>query len=226
MVSTISQQRLSNLNCILGLDCSRYQQNITWNLVKEAGVQFAFVKVTEGTAGHEDTLYNLRGRILDAQQNGIKVGYYHFARPGDVSNPEDDANAEAQNVLGHIGYLPVANLPLVLDIEAYASTIVWDNKVDHMNRFIKTFIQTLSEHNISVIIYSYKSFMDINATPQFGSYPLWIAAYINNPEVNLPVLPNGWSEWKIWQFTGQGQINGYSGNIDLDIMHKEYFDQF
>jgi lysozyme len=226
MVSTISQQRLNNLNCVLGIDCSKYQQNITWNQAKDAGIQFAFVKITEGTTYHEDSLYNVRARVLSAQQNGIKIGYYHFARPGDVNVPEDDANAEAQNVLGHIGYLPVTKLPLAFDVEAYASTVVWDNKIDHMNRFITTFIQTLKQHNISVIIYSYKSFLDTNASPNFGSYPLWIAAYLNNPEISLPVVPNGWNGWKIWQFTEQGQTNGYTGNIDLNIMHKDYFNQF
>jgi lysozyme len=226
MVSTISQQRLDNLGCVLGLDCSRYQKDITWSTAKAAGIQFAFIKITEGATGHEDNLYNVKARILSAQQNGVKVGYYHFARPGDVSVPEDDANAEAQNVLGHIGYLPVADLPLAFDVEAYASTVVWDNKIDHMNRFITTFIKAMSDHNINVIIYSYKSFLDTNASPNFGSYPLWIAAYLNNPEANLPVLPNGWTEWKIWQFTEKGQIGGYVGDIDLNIMHKDYFDSF
>ena len=226
MVTTITNKRLNELECVLGLDCSRYQQNITWNLARAAGIQFAFVKITEGQTGHEDNIYNIKARILSAQQNGVKVGYYHFGRPGDVSVPEDDANAEVQNVLAHIGFLPTADLPLAFDVEAYASNVVWDNKVDHMNRFINTFIQGLQAHNINVILYSYKSFMETNASPEFGENPLWIAAYLNNPELSLPTLPNGWTNWKIWQFTEQGQIGGYDGNIDLNIMKKDYFNQF
>jgi lysozyme len=226
MVATISQQRLQNLNCVLGLDCSKYQTDINWGLAKAAGIEFAFVKVTEGTTGHEDNLYNLKARVLSAQKNGVKVGYYHFARPGNVGVPEDDANEEAQNVLGHIAYLPKVEFPLAFDVEAYSSTVIWDNKVDHMNRFIKTFIEKLKEHNVDVLIYSYKSFLDTNSSPIFGTYPLWIAAYLNNPEGSLPVVPNGWTEWKIWQFTEKGQVNGYIGDIDLNIMHKDYFDTF
>jgi lysozyme len=226
MATTISQKRLNDLNCVLGLDCSRYQNNINWAMAKTAGIQFAFVKITEGTTGHEDNLYNVKNRVLSAQKNGIKIGYYHFARPGNVNIPEDDANEEAQNVLAHIGFLPISNLPLVLDIEAYSDTNIWDNKVDHMNRFIKTFINKLSQQHILVILYSYKSFIDTNTNPIFGTYPLWLAAYINNPEVNLPIIPNGWSEWKIWQFTEKGQIGGYTGDIDLNIMKKNYFDLF
>jgi lysozyme len=225
MVSTISQQRLDSLDCVLGLDCSKYQKDITWSLAKAAGVQFAFVKITEGTTGHEDNIYNVKARALDAKKNGIKIGYYHFARPGDVVSPEQDALNEVQNVLSHIGFLPVADLPLSLDIEAYANSAVWDNKVDHMNRFITTFIQGLQAQNVSVIIYSYKSFLDINTSSQFD-LPLWIAAYLNNPEISLPLIPNGWTEWKIWQFTEKGQIGGYTGDIDLNIMKKDYFNLF
>ena len=225
MVTTISQERLDNLNCVLGLDCSRYQKDITWSLAKAAGIQFAFVKITEGTTGHEDNIYNVKARVLDAQKNGVKIGYYHFARPGDVSIPEDDALNEVQNVLNHINLLPIADLPLSLDIEAYATSVIWNNKVDHMNRFVKMFVQKLNEQNIRVIIYSYKSFLDINTSLQFG-LPLWIAAYLNNPEISLPVLPLGWTEWKIWQFTEQGQINGYIGDINLSIMKKGYFNLF
>jgi lysozyme len=227
MVSTISKQRLESLQCVLGLDCSKYQKDITWSLAKAAGIQFAFIKATEGNAYSETNIYNLKARVLDAQKNNIKIGYYHFARPSDIANPEQDALNEIQNVLTHLELLPTPNLPLVLDIEAYAKSDVWaqTDKVDHMNRFITTFIQKMDEKNIKVILYSYKSFLDINTSSQFG-LPLWIAAYLNNPEISLPLIPNDWTEWKIWQFTEQGQINGYNGNIDLDIMKKDYFNQF
>ena len=226
MVTTISKQRLDSLNCVLGLDCSKYQKDITWSVAKAAGIAFAFIKITEGSSGHEDNLYNVKARVLDAQKNGVKVGYYHFARPGNVNLPEDDANEEVQNVLSHISFLPTVTLPLVFDIEAYSDQDIWDNKVDHMNRFITTFIQKLNEKNIRIILYSYKSFLDTNSTPMFGTNPLWIAAYLNNPEISLPLIPNGWTEWKIWQFTEKGQISGYTGDIDLNIMKKDYFNLF
>ena len=226
MVTTLSKQRLEKLNCVLGLDCSRYQANIDWSKAKAAGIDFTFIKITEGTTGHEDNLYNLKNRVLSAQKNSVKVGYYHFARPGNINIPEDDAKEEVQNVLSHIGFLPVANLPLVLDIESYSTENIWDDKLDHMNRFIKTFIQKLQEHNIEVIIYSYKSFLDTNASSIYGIYPLWIAAYLKNPEASLPVVPNGWTKWQIWQFTEKGQVDGYVGDIDLNIMKKDYLDKY
>jgi lysozyme len=220
---TISQQRLTNLNCVLGLDCSKYQKDITWSKAKAAGVDFAFIKITEGTTGHEDNIYNLKGRALTAQAAGVKVGYYHFTRPGNVASPEDDANEEITNILNHTAILPAANLPLVLDLEVYSDSNIWDNKIDHMNRYINTFISKLGKN---VILYSNKSFFEDNTSLSYGTYPLWIAAYLNNPEINLPKIPNTWSEWKIWQFTEKGQIDGYNGGIDLNIMKKDFFNKF
>src|SRR5208283_2471246 len=130
------------------------------------------------------------------------------------------------NVLNHLSLLPTANLPLVLDIEAYATSDVWTDNIADMNRYITAFIAGLQAQNINVIIYSYKSFIDSNTTHGFGKYPLWVAAYINNPEVSLPAIPIGWSDWNIWQFTEQGQIDGYVGNIDLNIMKNSYYSLF
>lgn len=228
MVTTLSPKRLTELKCVLGLDCSKYQIDINWTKAKAAGIQFAIIKITEGTTGREDNIYNLKARVLSAQKNGVKVGYYHFARPGNINIPEQDALEELGNVLTCLNKLPKANLPFVLDIESYSKQLIWKDieKTDHMNRFISTFFNGLSAKNIKSILYSYKSFVDTNTTPAFSTYPLWLAAYLNNPEVSLPAIPNGWNEWKIWQFTEKGQIDGYVGDIDLNIMKKSYYDLF
>jgi lysozyme len=227
MTPSISQKRLDELNCVLGLDCSKYQKDINWTLARAAGVQFSFIKITEGTTGHEDNIYNLKARVLDAQKNGVKIGYYHFARPGNVNEPEQDAAEEAKNVLDHIAFLPKVSLPFVLDIESYTTeTNLWEDKVDHMNRFITTFLKKIQEQGIATILYSYKNFLDVNTSPIFGMYPIWIAAYLNSPETALPKIPNGWNDWQIWQFTEKGQVNGYTGELDLNMMKKDFFNKF
>ena len=222
-MTAISKKRLIELNCVLGLDCSKYQKDINWASAKAAGIDFAFIKITEGTSYHEDNIYNVKARVLSAQENGVKVGYYHFARPGNLENPEQDAKEEIDNVISHINFLPEADLPFVLDIEAYATSVIWDKKIDHMNRFVSAFIAGLNAHGITTVFYSYKSFADTSMNPIFGKQPLWIAAYVSNPEVGLPKIPNGWSSWQIWQFTDKGRIEGYAGDLDLNVMKKDFF---
>jgi len=226
MASTISKKRLAELGCVLGLDCSKYQKDINWAKAKASGIQFAFIKITEGTTGHEDSIYNVKARAESAQKNGVKVGYYHFARPGNVAEPEADAKEEVENVVAHLALLPKANLPFVLDLESYSTQMVWDKKIDHMNRFVTTFINGMNAYGITTIFYSYKSFADTTMSPIFGKQPLWVAAYLSNPEASLPKIPNGWADWKIWQFADKGRIDGYDGDIDLNVMKTNYFNNF
>ena len=40
-------------------------------------------------------------------------------------------------------------------------------------------------------------------------YPLWVAYYNDDPE---PTLPQGWSNWVIWQYTDKGHIAGIGEN--------------
>lgn len=224
-VSTISQNRLEELDCVLGLDCSKYQKDITWSKAKSAGIDFAFVKLTEGSTYQEAKFYNVKNRIISAKKNGVKIGYYHFARPANVVDPIKDADEEIDNFLSEMRKIGFPDLPFVLDIEAFSNINLWKTN-ENMIKYIGRFIDRMAKNNLLTIIYSYKSFFDVNIGDMFVKYPLWIAAYLNNPEKNEPTLPEGYDNWDIWQFTSKGRINGYNGNIDLNIMKKDYFNLF
>jgi lysozyme len=219
----ITEKRLNELNCVLGADCSKYQENINWEQAKIFGIKFAFIKITEGNTGHEDSVYNIKNRALEVIKQKIKIGYYHFARPGNIDNPKQDAFDEVINIQNHLKILPKSNFPIVLDIEDYLKNCILQGKAKNVNLFINTFLGAFDE---VTILYSYKLFFDANTNHTFGLNPLWIANYVSNPEKNLPTLPKGWNEWKIWQFTDKGRINGYKGNIDLNIMKIDYFNLF
>ncbi|MDD5648932.1 MAG: glycoside hydrolase family 25 protein [Candidatus Nanoarchaeia archaeon] len=223
MSQNISKERLKTLNCVLGLDCSKYQTSIDWRKVKIAGIEFAFVKITEGATGHEDNIYNVKNRVLEAQKNNVKIGYYHFARPGDIGDPKLDATAEITNIKNHLNVLPKSNFPIVLDVEDYSKSCILKDKAKNVNVFINTFLGAFDEVSI---LYSFRLFFDSNTNHTFGMNPLWIANYPKDPNKTLPTLPKGWTEWKIWQFTDKGKIDGYNGNIDLNVMKKDYFDLY
>jgi len=216
----LSKKRLDDLDCVLGLDCSKYQKNINWEQAKASGIEFAFVKITEGTTGHEDNVYNVAARVVEAKKNGIKIGYYHFARPGNVKDPKQDAFEEVENIKKHLTILPKANFPITLDVEAI-DTKQQDEK--YMSIFINTFLGLFDD---VTILYTYRSFFNVNTNHTFGTNPLWIASYVKNPEKDLPNILLGWVNWKIWQFTDKGTIGGYSGPIDLNVMKKDYFNLY
>jgi len=61
-----------------GIDVSRYQGSINWTSVRNAGIQFAFIKTTEGTTVKDA---NFAANYVGAYNAGVIRGAYHFALP-------------------------------------------------------------------------------------------------------------------------------------------------
>ncbi len=61
-----------------GIDVSHHQGAINWTAVRGAGIQFAYLKTTEGT-GFKDPRFNTN--YVAAYRAGVIRGGYHFALP-------------------------------------------------------------------------------------------------------------------------------------------------
>ncbi|KAG5646348.1 hypothetical protein DXG03_003671 [Asterophora parasitica] len=71
-----------------GIDVSSWQPGINWANVKANGIEFAYIKATEGTGYLSSEFSN---QYIGATNNNIIRGGYHFARP-DVSSGAVQAN--------------------------------------------------------------------------------------------------------------------------------------
>src|SRR5262245_36875474 len=90
-----------------GIDVSYYQGTIDWGAVKADGIDFAFIRTTDGT-GFEDPRYD--ENRAGARAAGVLRGTYQFFRP------TDDPIAQADLLLARLGDDP-DDLPPVLDVE-------------------------------------------------------------------------------------------------------------
>jgi hypothetical protein len=91
------------------IDCSNAQGSINWVAVKNAGVQGAWLKATEGVTFNDSWYATNRRR---ANVIGLRTGAYHFARPENNS-----AVAEADHFSHVIGKPGRRDLKPVLDME-------------------------------------------------------------------------------------------------------------
>ena len=97
---------------IHGIDVSHYQEDIDWEVVRNASldtapVSFVFIKATEGVSLLDEN-FNLN--FYEAKQNGLIRGAYHFFIPN------IDARAQARFFLKQV-HLEPGDLPPVLDVE-------------------------------------------------------------------------------------------------------------
>lgn len=190
----------------LGLDVSHWNGSLNWAQTAAGGYRFVFVNATEGLT-IEDALYpnNRQG----AAANGLRLGAYHFARPGGTSDSSIVANAVAQADYFLAYAQPAAgDLPPVLDLEAKGSLtpaqlVRWTEAwLDEVNARI----------GVRPILYTSPNFWRtaLGDTTQFSDagYVLWIANYTTNPQ---PLVPAGnWSGrgWTFWQWTNCALIPG------------------
>jgi hypothetical protein len=82
-------------------------------------------------------------------------------------------------------------------------------------------VQTWIEHvesslGVKPIIYTGKNFWEQNVgSDAFSDYPLWIAQW--GPD--CPNLPAQWSDWKVFQTSATGQVDGIVGDVDTNLFN-------
>jgi lysozyme len=215
-------------NHIKGIDISRWQgTNINWTNVKRDGYRFAFMKLTDGHAYKSAFIDGARLQANGALNAGLKIGYYHYSQPTTSQTLELDARKEASFFLNTLANnFPSPNFPLVLDFEDTPNSLTKSEN----EAWINTFTQKLANASHDSILYSYRYYFNqnLNINHNLGQHSLWHAYYPNvfNPNASL-ILPKGFIDWKIWQYTKKGRVNGFGNqDIDLNIMKKSFFDQY
>lgn len=172
-------------------------------------------KATEGT-GYLDPTYAIYSKEIRAA--GIRLGAYHFMRPGDEISQANWFCETVQRV-GLRG-----NEVLALDLE------VGGINLEQCKRFMDRVQQ---KTGIRPILYStqlqIESLYPIPNTPPawLENEWLWIAEYTepaSNNEIPPYIVPKGCSASRIalWQYSDKGVIGGTQNNVDLNIIGKEF----
>jgi lysozyme len=186
---------------VVGVDVSKYEATINWTQVKAAGIEFAFARISDGTA-NPDAYFAANWKGMKAQ--GIVRGAYQFFRAS--VDPTAQANLVVTS-LQQAGGLLAGDLPVVMDIETadgQAETTIESN--------MRTWLGVVAaQTRLTPIIYTSAGTYPVTSTA-FASYPLWVANY----GATCPSMPTGWSQWKFWQTSSTGTVNGISGAVDLD----------
>lgn len=190
---------------VRGVDVSRYQGDIDWPVLAGQGIDFAFLKATEGS-GLVDPRFaaNLDG----ATAAGIRVGAYHFF------SFESGGATQAGNVIRTVpagdGMLPVA-----IDLEYYGDFWLRPAPADDVRRELGVLIDRLAAHyGRTPIVYTTGLEYDRYLSGAFPEVEIWIRDVWRTPS-----LSDG-REWTFWQFSDRHRLDGYTGDeefIDVNV---------
>jgi len=200
------------LQKLKGVDVSGHNGAIDWKLVKAGGMDYAFCKTSEG-ADWKDPSWT-RARVGGMRAAGVKVGCYHFMRPKAGRSGAVEAKFFIRQAKA-MGWGKPGDLRLVLDFEATTLSPVMTVKY-----LIEAVDAIKAATGKAPIIYTGGPFWQEatrNCRLNFGC-PLWLAAYVKDPDKYLPVA---WERWDIWQHTDRGSVRGVaSDNVDQNIAKR------
>ena len=212
---------------VYGIDVSRHQNDIDWNNLAlycdDDGrvfrfkpqndndrkymqpVFFAYMKATEGATVRDKTF---DVRMIEAERHGIVKGAYHFLRLG---SPIED---QIKNFTETANWTP-GDMPPALDVEVESE--IATHGVSKLLDMTYTWLEAVeAKMGVRPIIYTRESIRDkyLTKDPRFNKYQYWIARYHpNGPEKD---------QWKLWQMTEKGHVNGHKGPIDIDLYKGDY----
>lgn len=196
---------------VRGVDVSRYQGAIDWPALKADGVDFAYIKATEGGDWIDpEFAQNWAG----AEAAGVVRGAYHFftfCRP-----PED----QAAHALAVAPPEP-GTLPMAVDVEYSGNCRDYEGK-DQINRDLARFIQIVTDSTgYAPVIYAvYDSYPDF-VEGRYPDSPVWVQNILWEPSP-----PD--RDWAFWQYSVVARRDGVEGPIDLNVFSgdREDFEAF
>ena len=189
----------------IGIDVSKWQQDIDFNKVKNAGATFVMMRIgIRSSIGGEINMDSyFLSNIKKAKEAGLKVGVYLYSK----ASSEAEAIEEAKWVINALNGEKL-DLPIAFDWENWSSFNSFHLNFHDLNNLAKTFIKMVKENGYEGMLYSSKSYLE-NFWFDEEFKPIWLAHYTKE---------TSYADYTMWQFSNVGKIDGINGDVDLDIL--------
>ena len=170
------------------------------------GVKSVVTKISEGTYYHDWTAKN---NISTAQQSGLYINGYHFARWSSVGGAQAEANYAV--AMAKADDLPI-NAVLVADVEADQQQLIPKNINDLA---VMEFKRIVEQAGYRYDIYTSQSWKNNVVSVPAGTG--WIAQYPYN------VTADRHTQHHAWQWASDAVFNGSYGHFDVSQLYDNYY---
>lgn len=199
-------------NAKFGIDVSKWNKEIDWDKVKEAGVQYAIIRVgyrgSSTGALVEDPYFekNIKGAIA----SDIPVGVYFFTQAVNEVEAVEEASMVIQLCQDYN-----LDYPVFIDTESAGGKGRAD-KLDAETRTLvcEAFCSTIKNAGLDAGVYANRNWLNENlVSDRLEQYVTWLAEYREVP------LYQGY--YQMWQYSSGGSIDGIEGRVDMNMSYLE-----
>ena len=199
--------KYKNDETMLGIDVSSFQGEINWEKVKNTEVEFAIIRLGFGYTVNNELVLDkyFKENLQHAKEQGLKVGVYFYTYANTLEEIEEQAKFIVKNLDGVDLELGVA-----FDWEN------WNNFQDYhvsfydLENMYNNFSTFLKEKGYEAVLYGSKFYLSNVWNTENKN--VWLAHYTG--------MTNYDKDYKLWQFSDKGLVDGISGFVDLDVLYK------
>jgi lysozyme len=197
--------KYKNDNNQIGIDVSTWQGDVDYEKVKNAGIDFVFIRLGFANKDGKITLDNkFKQNLENAKGVGLKVGVYFYSKASTVMMAKEQAKYVIDVLDGEELSLPVA-----FDWECWNDFNSFHISYTDLNLIAEEFIKTVQ--NAGYIGMNYGSASYLEKVWFLDEYPVWMAHYTTKTDFK--------KEYYIWQASNVGVVPGIDGFVDLDVLY-------
>ncbi len=188
---------------VQGIDISHHNGPVDWQRAASDGVQFVYIKATEG-ADLRDPQFatNWAG----ARAAGVRRGAYHFFTLCRL------ASDQATNFIATVPR-EADTLPVAIDLEFGGNCKERPSREVLLSELVR-FIKMVEAHaGQPAMLYLTREFEDHYKVSEAIARPLWLRGLVLPPTY-------GARPWVMWQASNFRSVDGISGRVDWNVVRK------
>jgi lysozyme len=175
-------QQLQQSGLILGVTVSHFNASVDFSTLKERGIQYAFIKVSQGASSIDNKGADF---ARAAKQSGLQVGLYH------VFIADADPDAQLTNFANRLTSVQW-DIPPTIDCEVPPGTMTAS---DYATRVERLATQLHQRFGVKPIIYTATSFAIQHLDQRVSAFPLFVAQFGSRA---APAVPKWWTDYVFW----------------------------
>ena len=194
-------------NTRIGIDVSKWQGEINFEKVKNAGAEFVMIRIGHQNGFGGDYIIDpyFKKNIENATKVGLDVGVYFYSYADSIEQSKKQASWILENLEGH-----QINMPIVYDWESWSNFNSLNLSSYEFNEIANVFLGEIEKNNYIPMLYSSKNYLE--NIWNLDEYKTWLAHYTDKTNYE--------GNYYMWQLCSDGKISGINGYVDINVLYE------
>ena len=193
----------------IGIDVSKWQGNVDFKKVKDAGIEFVIMRIGSQRDPSDDIEVDVKFKeYYNAVKDvGLKFSVYVYNTAISTEDGEKVANWVINMLDGD-----KLDYPIAYDWENWSNFNKYNISLHTLSDSYLAFERTLKKAGYDAMLYSSKFYLE-NVWMNYENSNIWLAHYTDKTDYK--------GKYMLWQMTSLAKIDGITENtVDIDILYN------